>query len=332
MQKLFEYFISKKRYGVVGDKGVANVRDTYLVPVLPGTGNQPEFMLNLGDNFIPDTRTEPMMLCVFVYRNDKDTIQRIHGTAEPNHALMMQQGVAGLAQTPGTPTPSQGAVPPTGRQSISAPAFSPTSPQGTFPQYPSPRTATPTQQPHPPPAHVAQPARQPGGMDERQRQGEVVARDVLGDLMASPTVAFLLPQAHNMTHKEWEVIRRIYEREPRAREDLPYLSTCLEKESNATQQQQQQQQQQLLQHPQPKAQVPPQPLQPPQPQHRPQPSPQLPPKPQQLPPQHPTPIRKTPIPPPPIPPAVAAGPPRQTPIPPPPIPPQATANTSPPTA
>ena len=276
MQKLIDYFVSKKRYGVIGDKGVANVRDTYLVPVLPGAP-QPEFMLNLADNYIPEQRTEPMMLAVFVYRNDPETIQRIHGTTDPNHVIKMHQAAAqaqaqvqahgagapnsGVQGSPGNPTPMQTGfqAPPVRQQSISAPAFSPTSPQGPFPQYPSPRNGTPVQHPpasHPPqqhhPAAAASPPQPPKppapfippNPDERQRQGEAIAREVLGPLITSPTVAFLLPQAHNMHRKEWEVIKRIFEADPRAREDLPYLSNVLEKQSQAQQAQQQQLQQQ----------------------------------------------------------------------------------------
>ncbi|KAF9880540.1 SPOC domain-containing protein [Colletotrichum karsti] len=61
-QTLFEYFVNKKRYAVIGDKGLGNVRDTYLVPVPAGEGNVPEFLLNLADNFVPQKRTEPMLL------------------------------------------------------------------------------------------------------------------------------------------------------------------------------------------------------------------------------------------------------------------------------
>ena len=348
MNKLIDYFVSKKRYGVIGDKGVANVRDTYLVPVLPGAGNQPEFMLNLVDNFIPETRTEPMMLAVFVYRNDPETIQRIHGTVDPNLPMKMHlaaqaqvQGQGQFPQSPGSPSPAQAGFPLSGRPSISAPAFSPTSPQGQFPAYPSPRNGASMQQslpPHPP-AHQRQAsnAGQPPNEDELQRQGEAIAREVLGHLITSPTVAFLLPQSHKMTRKEWEVIRKIYERDPKAREDLPYLSNVLEKESSTpTQQPQPQpshhqptqqhhqppQHQQHHQHHQPQHHQP-QPQQQPQQQQQQQ---HFPPPPQQ----HPPPVRHSPIPPPPIP--QMAGPPRQTPIPPPPIPPQAAtaASTGPP--
>ncbi|KAL2257262.1 hypothetical protein VTK26DRAFT_417 [Humicola hyalothermophila] len=349
MQKLFDYFVSKKRYGVIGDKGVANVRDTYLVPLLPGgPADQPEFMLNLADNYIPETRTEPMMLAVFVYRNDPETIKRIHGTNDPNHITDSYLAAEAEARKrslpspgypqPGTPAEAQGGFPSSGRASISAPAFSPTSPMGQFPTYPSPRNNTPTQASFPPQAPTAhgQVGARPQHVDELQRQGEAIAREVLGHLITSPTVAFLLPQAHAMARKEWEVIKRIYERDPKAREDLPYLSNVLERESAQSQQQHQQHQQQHQQqqhHQQHHAAPPPpvhsqpapQPRPPPkQPQHQQPRRPSHPtPQPQQQPqphPQHqyqnhnhthqpPAPVRHTAIPPPPIPPHAPQNPP-----------------------
>ena len=350
MQRLLDYFVSKKRYGVIGDKGVANVRDTYLVPLLPGgPADQPEFMLNLADNFLPETRTEPMMLAVFVYRNDPETVKRIHGTNDPSYitdsylaaeAEARKQSIPGPAfSQPGSPALAQGGFPQSGRPSISAPAFSPTSPMGQFPTYPSPRNSTPTQGSFPPrvPTPQGQVGARAAQTDELQKKGEAIAREVLGHLITSPTVAFLLPQAHSMNRKEWEVIKKIYERDPKAREDLPHLSNVLEKESNQGQQQRQQQQQQLQQQHPPTGPSPPPPHQvhpQPPPQHRPPPQQQHqqprhpqhpPPQPQphqqkhqqHLPPQHqqqhphqqphhppappPAPIRHTAIPPPPIP-------------------------------
>lgn len=62
-----------------------------------------------------------------------------------------------------------------------------------------------------------------------------MAHEVLGpELMSSPTVQFLLPQAWQMSMREWEVIKKIYEREPRARDDLPFLGKLLESEGKAS--------------------------------------------------------------------------------------------------
>jgi hypothetical protein len=332
--RIFDYFVSKKRYGVIGDKGVANVRDTYLVPVLPGTGNHPEFMLNLADNFIPETRTQPMLLAVFVYRNDPETMSRVRGgEANPvgRQQAPTQPGQHGFVQSPGTPTPSQPGFPNHGRQSISAPAFSPTSPQGQFP----PHAGQPGSPPvgHQQPSAAAQRMNQSVGRQqlspeaqkaaEAQLAAEAVAHEILGPLILSPTVGFLLPQAQNMARREWEVIKGLYERDPRTRDDLPYLSMVLEKEGRPAE---------PGSTPAPAQRRRPQPA--PAPALAPAAASAAPPAVETPipPPQHPVAVRNTPIPPPPIPQAAAPAPPRQTPIPPPPIPPQATATAGAPPA
>lgn len=309
--RVIDYFVGKKRYGVIGDKGIGNVRDTYLVPVLPGQGGHPEFMLNLVDNFIPETRTEPMLLAVFVYRNDPDNLLRVNPSAEAGQAMRPQDPKAQNQQLayglpPETPTPMQPGIQTSGhRHSIASPGFSPTSPQGAFPNTPTQGTApgshySPSQPPRPP----AQPAREPDQLPinrkppaPAQMVAEALAREVLGPLIASPTVQFLLPQAQSMVRPEWELIRKMYQTDPKTRVDLPHLSAMLELHSSN-----------------PPSSPPPPPAAVVTPVYPPAPA-----------------LRHTPIPPPPIPHAAAAAPParpapaRQTPIPPPPIPPQAAA-------
>lgn len=245
---LIDYFVSKKRYGVVGDKVVGNVRDTYLVPVPPGDDNYPEFMLNLVDNKIPKHRTEPMLLAVFVYRNDPEQLKKLKDAATSQQDASVQ----------GSPTPAGPGQRSDSTASISGPAFSPATPQapqGTF-QQPPPQghlqSITPVPIPQPPhtrppaPAQPATPnqnravASQPqalGQMSEAQKYqaqqaGAAIAQEVLGSLINVPTVQFILPQAFQMSRKEWEVVRGIFERDPRAREDLQHLGSLLEKESS----------------------------------------------------------------------------------------------------
>lgn len=263
---MIDYFVSKKRYGVVGDKVAGNVRDTYLVPVPAGEDNHPEFMLNLVDNNIPKVRTEPMLLAVFVYRSDP-TALKLTTPSTPSNAT-------------GTPTPAPGSQ---RHPSTSGPTFSPATPIGGFKAASHPQTPVPIpqppysrpqptnqpaagaahpsqppaqlghspgqqqhpphqqyqqqhlahqQQPQPPPQHV--PAH-PSQMSEAQRHhaqlvGQAMAQEVLGpELIGVPTVQFLLPQAYQMSRKEWDVIRNIFEKEPRAREDLQHLGGLLDK-------------------------------------------------------------------------------------------------------
>ncbi|OAQ74273.1 PHD finger domain-containing protein [Pochonia chlamydosporia 170] len=240
-KSLVDYFISKGRYGVVGNKVAGNVRDTYLVPVPAGDDGHPEFMLNLVDNYIPKTRTEPMLLAVFVYRNEPD---------------QLKQGKDELTPTPTPQPPSVTASPTPGpggqrSNSMSGPAFSPATPQGPFgqPHHGGPPQST-TPVPIPQPPHMQRPPPQtavpppshspaPGGgpMTEAQKYqaqqaGQATAAQVLGEFISVPTVQFLLPQAFQMSRREWEVIKSIYEKDPRARQDLQYLGALLEKEGS----------------------------------------------------------------------------------------------------
>ncbi|KAJ4138925.1 Transcription factor bye1 [Fusarium oxysporum] len=115
---LLNYFTSKKRYGVIGDKTIGNVRDTYLVPVPAGEDNYPEFMLNLVDNKIPKVRTEPILLAVFVYHNEPDQLKHLKdGTANQQDAKAL-----------GTPVPAAHAQRSNSTASA-GPAFSPATPR-----------------------------------------------------------------------------------------------------------------------------------------------------------------------------------------------------------
>ena len=250
---MVEYFIKKERFGVVGDKVAGNVKDTYLIPVPAGDDNHPEFMLNLADNFIPKSRAEPMLLAVFVYRNDPEQLTQFRRDSVAS--------AAAVPTTPSAPTPLVTGVAATGyaqrSNSIGGPGFSPATPQGSFSPYggsgpplqsttPVPIPQPPHTRPQPPPVAAGQPttgpsqsppATQPrptGQMTEQQKfqaqkQGQELAEEVLGPLIKASTAHFLLPQAFQMTRREWEVIKGIYEQDVRARDDLPYLAALLEK-------------------------------------------------------------------------------------------------------
>ncbi|RDA86922.1 hypothetical protein CP532_1859 [Ophiocordyceps camponoti-leonardi (nom. inval.)] len=259
---LIDYFVGKNRYGVVGNKVAGNVRDTYLVPVPAGDDGHPEFMLNLVDNYIPKTRTEPMLLAVFVYRNEPDQAKQAvqQSQQKPQH----QQQETATTATATMTTPGNGGGGGYRSGSISGPAFSPATPQAPFPP-PTTTPATPVatqQQQQQPQPQGQRPKSQVGGVGgvatqsttpvpvpqpsfnqapvqpstataptaEAQLAGQNVAREVLGPLIHAPTVQLLLPQAYRMTRKEWEVVLSIYQREPRSREDLKFLGALLEEE------------------------------------------------------------------------------------------------------
>lgn len=274
---MINYFLSKNRFGVVGNKAAGNVRDTYLIPLAPGDNNNlPEFVYNLAENNIPKVRTEAMMLAAFVYRTEADTVSKLKEKQGATPTPLMT-----------TPTPGNG---PQRSGSISGPGFSPATPQaGPFngptmsqtpvpiPHIPYSRPQSQTQaqspaqgNPHIPPQYQQQPqvpaqatptppqpaapvAGPPSGQPQQQqplppqpdqmseaqkhaaqRAGQAVAHEVLGpQLITAPTLQFLLPQAWKMSRREWEVVRNLFEREPKAKDDLQCLAHLLEKEGKA---------------------------------------------------------------------------------------------------
>ncbi|KAF3061575.1 hypothetical protein GL218_03031 [Daldinia childiae] len=136
------------------------------------------------------------------------------------------------------------------RPSLSGPSWSPATPQGSFvtapfsqPQYsqtpiPPPKIPghpTPVVPPRQAPSAIApQVAQDPmvPALRAAQAEGEMKARQVLGPLFSSSTVAFLLPHAARMKEGEWTAVRRALERDPRARDDLQLLSKLLTEEGN----------------------------------------------------------------------------------------------------
>lgn len=236
---LVDYFLSKNRYGVVGDKVAGNVRDTYLVPVPAGEDGHPEFMYNLVDNNIPKSRKEPMLLAVFVYRGELDQAKQ----AQESSGMR-------TFNAPSSPTPAAKGQR-TNSASTSGPSFSPATPQGAFPQQlpaaPPAHSNTPVPIPQPPHSRRQVPLQATSGSepnqllpapahlsDDQKRQmqaeGQATAREVLGPFITVPTVQFILPQAFQMSRREWEVVKNIYEQEPRARDDLQYLGALLERQ------------------------------------------------------------------------------------------------------
>lgn len=203
---MYNYFHDKKRYGVLANKGPGNVRDTYLVPVPPGPGNIPDFVVNLSEHKLPEDRPEPSLLVTLVVRNgwqQPSQLQGLDGTADPQSPLT----AGGFAQRQMS-------------MSHSGPAMSPSPlvPQGSFhPSTPSSVKPDERYQQH--------------NFEEQRRaaqaEGEAVAFRILGEYARAPTVAFLMPQAYQMRDLEWQTIRSILERDEKAQNDLKHLSEVL---------------------------------------------------------------------------------------------------------
>ncbi|KAK9778101.1 putative Transcription factor BYE1 [Seiridium cardinale] len=237
---VINYFQSKQRYGVVGERQLGGVRDTYLIPLPAGDGPLPEILENIDGHLVPQSRPQPILLMVFVVRDEQIPIDQSRQQAGPQQA---------------TPTPSVQATPtpaPERKPSVPAPTWSPATPQGAFPNSSlPPQGQHQSHTPIPPPVIPGQPA-QPvpqrqapavapvaavmsqdaNSLRQAQIEGEQKARQVLGPLFTSPTVTFLLPHAARMKEGEWNAVKRCIERDPRAREDLPLLSRLLTEEGN----------------------------------------------------------------------------------------------------
>jgi hypothetical protein len=214
--KLFEYFRSKNRYGVVGNKTLANVRDTYLIPVPAGKDNGPEFLSNLDNNMLPTERTEPMLIIAIVVR-------------EPEGHSLAAQSYDGSG-SPSVPANHNHRQLSLGGQGPSMSPIVPQPPQGMFATQPPAHAA---------PSAGATSTQPPTSEQERQQRqalqlrGEAVAREILGEFVTAPTATFLMAQAYRMEPTEWRVIRQVFEEQELARVDLKTLSTLLEKKGQA---------------------------------------------------------------------------------------------------
>jgi trimethylguanosine synthase len=60
-----------------------------------------------------------------------------------------------------------------------------------------------------------------------------LARDTLGPFIEAPTAQLFLPQARQIPQAAWEIIRKVLETNPQAREDVACLTKLLAEESQA---------------------------------------------------------------------------------------------------
>jgi hypothetical protein len=205
-QELYQYFQSRGKYGVLTNKGVGNVRDTYLIPVPPSPANLPDFLTNLEDQEVPENRNEPAILVTLVIRGEwqpADNPQSFNSNADAQSPSMVGH--------------------PQRQMSISGtgPAMSPIAPQGAF------AAPSSSEQAHPQFSSDRQQQEDETRL-RLQREGEVTAQRILEEYIQAPTVHFLMPQAWQMRPIEWELIKGILKEDERARNDLAHLSVLLE--------------------------------------------------------------------------------------------------------
>lgn len=205
--ELYDYFQSKNRYGVLANKGIGNIRDTYLVPVPPSPASLPDFIVNLEGHKIPEERSEPMVVIALVIRNESpsDVGRSFDGTTDAQSPSLM--GHPQRQMSLGGAGPSMSPIAPQGPGTFATPPI----PQQQFPSNDAQRKYEEEQR-----------------RLVDQREGEANALRILGTYSEAPTVAFLMPQAFQMREIEWEIIRSILEQDEKARSDLAHLSQVLE--------------------------------------------------------------------------------------------------------
>ena len=201
-EKLFDYFKSRNRYGVINKCPNPQVRDTYVVPLESGDAKKPEFIELLQECFIEDNRPSRMLLITYVIKT------------KPNDG---GNGISSAQATPRQPdfATASPIAPPIGgghiRTSSMTQHMSPSLPQGGFGS------------PVPPQQAPSQPQPAPGST----MVGTEAARLVLGEMAAAPTVAQLLSSVPDTTEDTFRIIKEVFEQQPATRTDWGALMGAL---------------------------------------------------------------------------------------------------------
>ncbi|KAK4860781.1 hypothetical protein LT330_004512 [Penicillium expansum] len=192
--KMFDYFHSRGRYGVIGKHPLSAVKDTYIVPMEIGTTTMPEFIELLENISLEAPITQRMLLTIFVVKTGDSNPSSVQ---PPSHQASQEPPVSAsptvTAATPQQPQFSAGIAP------------TPPSHFGGF--NPNPAAygqQAPVQQAHVTPQH--QPA----------LTGLPAAVQVLGPQVDAPAIQQLLKTAPNVDMAQLSVVRDILARQPAA--------------------------------------------------------------------------------------------------------------------
>lgn len=223
-EKLFEYFTSRRRYGVVKATNVAEARDIYVIPLDTGTDNWPPFLELLSENLIEQPRKQRMLLIVYVIN------------CSPNQEAGASISAPAASSMSGTSnTPTSGAPQPQRTPSISqhmSPVGPPTNPP---PQYSNIPPNPYAQSPSAPPQHFVPPSQpspayppqyqmpQSNGNDGGSLTGMAAAIHILGPLANSRSVSQLLASSPNIGVNEFGHIKDVFMADPSTKDDLELL-------------------------------------------------------------------------------------------------------------
>jgi hypothetical protein len=205
--KLFDYFHSRGRYGVIGKHPLLAVKDTYIVPMEVGTTTMPEFIELLENISLEGPITQRMLLTIFVVKTGESNPSSVQ---PPSHQASQEPPVSAspaVAATPQQPQFSAGIAP------------TPPSHFGGF---------------NPNPAAYAQQAPVQQGQQGQvtpQHQpaltGLPAAVQVLGPQVDAPAIQQLLKTAPNVDMAQLSVVRDILARQPAAAANYDALMQAL---------------------------------------------------------------------------------------------------------
>ncbi|CAI7587651.1 unnamed protein product [Penicillium bialowiezense] len=191
--KMFDYFHSRGRYGVIGKHPLSAVKDTYLVPMEVGTTAMPEFIELLENISLEGPITERMLLTIFVVKTGESNPPSVQ---PPSHQASQEPAVSASPLTAVASTPQQPQF---------SSAMAPTPPHQ-FAGY-----NNVTQQPQTPSSLTGLPA----------------AVQVLGPQSDAPAIQQLLKTAPNVDTTQLTVVRDILNRQPSAAGDYDTLMHAL---------------------------------------------------------------------------------------------------------
>ncbi|KAF2117259.1 SPOC domain-containing protein [Lophiotrema nucula] len=226
MDRLFEYFWPRKRWGVVPVDKLGNeaMRDLYVIPLEAGGTNLPPFLELLEYCTIETPRRDNMILLALVAKLPEPSQQSI-----PQHPF--NQYPAGEIPQP---------VPPT-NGSTNGPSLSPaTNPHG--PQFSPLQSAFPSNATYGNPFATGTPVQPFNGQTPQAEAGHNIpatpqlnskAADIFGPYISAPAVIASLNHQPDMPEQFMQNLRHILDEVPAARDNLQVLLDHMTKKNEA---------------------------------------------------------------------------------------------------
>ena len=207
--RLFDYFVHRKRYGVMKNHPHPSVKDTYMVPVEAGSRKTPEFIELLENNAVEEPNPGRLLLVIFVIKTGPSSTP---STQHPTPREQQHHPSIGSAISPGTALPGS-----TPQQTHHSPPTAPPTQNGpSAPERESPPYVPPPPQPYQQPHPEAQ-----------EPTGAAAAAQHLGHFANAPAIQQLLRQVPYVTGDQFKLIAGILARQPDAANDYQALMNAI---------------------------------------------------------------------------------------------------------